>query len=65
MCHSGVDDMHFGKDKTYKKVHFANVLINVVVAILSKCTSAETRHGWPKVVQSDQGQEFVNACWRR
>ena len=65
MCHSGVDGMHFGRDKTYKKVRFANVLINVVVAILSKCTSAETRHGWPKVVQSDQGQEFVNACWRR
>ena len=36
MCHSGVDGMHFGRDKTYKKVRFANVLINVIVAILSK-----------------------------
>ena len=35
MCHSGVDGMHFGRDKTYKKVRFANVLI-VIVAILSK-----------------------------
>ena len=25
MCHSGVDGMHFGRDKTYKKVRFANV----------------------------------------
>ena len=36
MCHSGVDGMHFGRDKTYKNVRFANVLINVIVAILSK-----------------------------
>ena len=36
MCHSGVDGMHFSRDKTYKKVRFANVLINVIVAILSK-----------------------------
>ena len=36
MCHSGVDGMHFGRDKTYKKVHFANILINVIVTILSK-----------------------------
>ena len=36
MCHSGVEGMHFARDKTYKKVHFAKVLINVIVAILSK-----------------------------
>ena len=32
MCHSGVDGMHFGRDKTYKKVRFANVLINVILS---------------------------------
>ena len=25
MCHSGVDGMHFGRDKTYMKVRFAKV----------------------------------------
>ena len=39
MCHSGVDGMHFGRDKTYKKVYLCfvtvrttrNVCINIFI----------------------------------
>ncbi|KAL5470972.1 hypothetical protein EMCRGX_G029041 [Ephydatia muelleri] len=62
-CHDGVDGCHYGRDKTRAKVHYlkrAPLKDKTPVGVADFLFTVFYRHGWPDIIISDQGREFVN-----
>eukprot|EP00731_Ephydatia_muelleri_P021012 Em0013g739a len=60
-CHDGVDGCHYGRDKTRAKwPEGAPLKDKTPVGVADFLFTVFYRHGWPDIIISDQGREFVN-----